>query len=66
VMISSLARREATPASARNFCNRTTAAESRLAFGFAQAGDTVARFPLAPLLQNRNPFKPFHDIAFGP
>jgi hypothetical protein len=64
-MICSLARREAIPASARNFWSRTTG-RLRLAFGFAKAGDTVARFPLAAFLQDCDPFKSFHDIAFGP
>ena len=69
-MICSLARREAIPASARNFWQDGPQGRliqpSRLALGFAEAGDAVARFPLAAFLQDGDPFKPFHDIALGP
>jgi hypothetical protein len=34
-------------------------------FGLAQAGDPVARFPLAAFLENLDPFKSFQNIAFG-
>ena len=61
----SLARREAIPASARNFWSRTTG-RLNLGLGLAEAGDAVAGFPLAALLQDGDPFKSFHDIAFGP
>jgi hypothetical protein len=64
VMICSLARREAIPASARSFWSRTTG-RLRLAFGFAEAGDAVADFPLAAFFEDCDPLEPFHDIAFG-
>ena len=35
------------------------------AFGLAQAGDPLALFPLSPLFEDGDTFKPFQDIALG-
>jgi len=43
-----------------------SAMASRVRFvGFAQAGDAVSSLPLAAVLENLDPFKPFQDIALG-
>jgi hypothetical protein len=43
-----------------------SAMASRVRFtGFAQTGDAVSGLPLAAVLENLDPFKPFHDIALG-
>ena len=39
--------------------------ESRFRPGFSQAGDTIAVLPLAPFLEQGDPFKTLEDIAFG-
>src|ERR1700733_11328013 len=94
-IIRSPARREATPASARNFCRRTMGIYagrlpietpdpeppdrkseivyrisqivngSGVRLGFAQAGDAVAGFPLAALLEERGALETLEDIALA-
>jgi hypothetical protein len=71
-MIFSPAQREATPASANNFCSRNFkisrgegAIKLDFWFGFAQTNDTVASLPLLSFLERFHSFKSFHDIALG-
>src|SRR5438067_3109287 len=91
-MIRSLARREATPASARNFCRRTIGEFSicdlrfagrarmrrplvnrkseivnrlRFRLGLAQAGDAIARFPLAAFLEQGDALEALEDVTIG-
>ena len=42
-----------------------TRAALRLAFGFAQAGDPVALFPLTAFLQQFQALKPLEHISFA-
>jgi hypothetical protein len=76
-MISSLARRDAIPASARNFCSRTikqkdgSKAVSKqnqnaglsFALGLAQTGHPVPFLPLAALLQKFHTLKTLQHIS---
>ena len=36
-----------------------------LRFGFAEAGDTLSRFPLTALLEQLKPFKTLEHISFS-
>jgi hypothetical protein len=60
VMSASPERREATPASARNFCRRILGHT----FGLAQAGDAVAFLPFTSFFKDCNALKAFEHVTF--